>query len=386
VRSLVVAWLAAGLVPACAEPRGDADTMVDPLPWGLTDVSVLFPTDDAAIPNLLGAVNDRDGAPVVLLDEAVFGLLGTDVLYLTESANRDQHYPYLRVTALRLDPCVDSFDPHAVACVRAIRLVVQPIWPIEGGDSYDIYDASLHLFYALSEAEWSELLARYNAIRTADLSALPLTVHPVLADGLDSELARGLASMIVDFATADRMVRMTFMATGRSGNNWFWGGFDRGRDGTFAPIMLPGGGTEDGFTQFGRDSTLGVPEMIAFPTALLRNPTLDAMSASEVEAGLTRLYELENPLRSNATNVRCADCHLAEETKQHVLARRSLAELDVAERYHADDLGLDLGVVRTIENHGFNMHGFSYFQGEPAISQRVVHDSAEVVRFLRERP
>jgi hypothetical protein len=29
------------------------------------------------------------------------------------------------------------------------------------------------------------------------------------------------------------------------------------------------------------------------------------------------------------------------------------------------------------------MHGFSWFHDEPTVSQRVVNDSAEVVRFLR---
>src|SRR5690606_35862206 len=141
---------------------------------------------------------------------------------------RTEHFDYLRATSFRLDPCVDGLDPHAPACVRAIRLVLQPIWPIDGSDAFDIYDASLHLFYTLDDVAWATLLDRYGTIRTTDLSAAPLSVHPVLASaGLDSPFGQALRGLIAETATLARLTRMTFMATGRSGNNWFWGGFER---------------------------------------------------------------------------------------------------------------------------------------------------------------
>jgi hypothetical protein len=348
--------------------------------WGLVDVSVLFPTGTDDVPHLLGTVNDRDGTKVALLDESVFRLLGTEAPFLTETPDRDKHYPKLRVTSFRLDPCVDGLDPHAPTCERAIRLVLQPAWPV--GDGFNVFDASIHLFYALDSAQWTALLGEYDAIRTVNLSAKPLDVHPVLAaEGMDGPFATALKAVIVRHATTQNMIRMTFMATGRSGNNWFWGGFDREPDGTFAPIEIPGAGEEDAFHQHGRAVDMELPPMEGFPIELLNDPSLDALDDEAVTAGLRRLYEIENPRLSSATNTRCASCHLAAETKDHVLQRRMLDELDVPERYTAE--GLDLSWPRAGENRGFNMHGFSWFHDEPTVSQRVVNDSAEVVRFLR---
>jgi hypothetical protein len=350
--------------------------------WGLADVSVLFPMGDEDVPRLLGTVNERGGMPLALLDESVFKLLGTQAPFLTETPDRDKHYPKLRVTSFRLDPCVDGLDPHAPACERAIRLVMQPAWPV--GDGFDVFDASIHLFYALDEDRWTALLADYDAIRSTNLSGKPLNVHPVLdAEGMDGPFATALNDVIVRYATADTMMRMTFMATGRSGNNWFWGGFDRQADDTFAAIEIAGGGDEDGFHQHGRDVEIERPAIEGFPTELLDNISLDALDDATITAGLRRLYEIENPRTSNAINTRCAACHLAAETKDHVLTRRMLADLDTPERYTAE--GLDLGWPRTGENEGFNMHAFSWFRGRPTVSQRIVNESAEVVRLLNDR-
>jgi hypothetical protein len=349
--------------------------------WGLNDVSVLFPAGDEDVPHLLGTVNELDGKQVVLLDDAVFRLLGTEAPFLTETPDRDKHYDKLRVTSFRLDPCVDGLDPHAPACERAIRLVLQPAWPV--GDGFDVFDASIHTFHALDEERWTALLADYGAIRTTDLSAEPLRVHPVLAaEGVDGSFGSALEELIVRYATHDNLMRMTFMATGRSGNNWFWGGFDRRADGSFAPIELPGGSHEDGFHQHGRDVEMELPPIEDFPTAFLNNPGLDALDEDEVTAGLRRLYEIENPQRSSSTNTRCAACHLSAETKDHVLTRLQLEELESPERYTAE--GLDLRWPRGPENTGFNMHAFSWFRGQPSVSQRVVNESAEVVLLLRD--
>ncbi len=346
--------------------------------WGLNDVSVLFPTGTDDVPRLLGTVNDGK----TLLDESVFRLLGTEAPFLTETPDRDKHYPKLRVTSFRLDPCVDGLDPHAPACERAIRLVLQPAWPV--GDGFNVFDASIHLFYALDEARWTALVADYDAIRTVNLSAKPLGVHPVLAtEGMDGPFATALKAVIVRYATAETMTRMTFMATGRSGNNWFWGGFDRQADGSFAPIEIVGGGEEDGFHQHGRSVEIERPPIEGFPTALLDDHSLDALSDDEVAAGLRRLYEIENPRLSSATNTRCAACHLASGTKPYVLERRMLDELDTPERYTAE--GIDLSRPPIADDRGFDMHGFSWFHDAPAVSQRVINDSAEVVQVLRAR-
>jgi len=355
--------------------------------WGLNDVSVLFPTRPDDVPLLVGSVGTVDETKVVLLDPGLFQRLGKDVPFLTETPNRDKHYDKLRVTSFRLDPCVDGFDPHAADCTRSIRLVMQPIWPV--GDAFDTFDASIHLFYELGEAEWTTFVSSLDGLRTRDLSSAPLQVHPVLLEeGMDSPFGRGLTDLIRRFATADRIARMTFMATGRSGNNWFWGGFDRMPNGDFETFEIPVlGHHEDSFTQHGRELEMpAVPTLVDFPVALLRDHTLDAMTPDEATAAVITLHEYENPRIINATNLPCAHCHLANETKFHALDRLGLDEPTGEPRYLLAELpDVDLSVTPPANNRGNNMHGFSYFGDIPTIGARVVHESAEVVHFLRKR-
>ena len=364
---------------ADAGPKSD-DTGSQEVEWGLMDVSILYPAGNEHIPHLLGAQNEVEGNTRILLDEEVFDLSGTETFFLTETPNQDQHYEKLRVTSLRLDPCIDGFDPHAATCLRGLRLVLQPIWPL--GSDFDVIDASVHVFYELSPTEWTGFLDRYASIRTEDLSELPLGVHPVLSNDMEGPFATALRDLVTEFATSERMVRMTLMATGRSGNNWFWAGFDR--DGNaWNKMELLNGFEEDSFTQFGRDAFMSPPSPVhGFPSELLHNESLDVLSDAEVEAALQRVYEIENPTMTNATNVPCAACHIADETRGHVLERRGLMEMDVVERYANSNF--DLNAPKSDENIGKNMHAFSYFrQDAPTVSQRVVNESAEVVEALR---
>lgn len=374
-----------GQTTGCDGGTCDEGLCVPDFAWGLNDVSVLFPTRPTDVPHLVGPVGSVDGNKVLLLDPALFDRLGKDAPFLTETPNRDKHYDKLKVTSFRLDPCVDGFDPHAPDCARAIRLVMQPIWPI--GDAFDTLDASIHLFYELEEADWTSLISQVAALRTRDLSEAPLQVHPILVEqGVDSDFGRGLTGLIRRFATADRVTRMTFMATGRSGNNWFWGGFDRTESGDFERLEIPIiERDEDSFTQHGRDLVEPpVPPLEGFPTALLRNHTLDAMADDEVTDAIATLQEYENPTLTNATNLQCSFCHLAHEARFHALSRRGVMEPLGAPRYEpAAFFDEELVVEPPLDNRGKNMHGFSYFGDIPTISARVVHESAEVVGFLR---
>ena len=140
-------------------------------------------------------------------------------------------------------------------------------------------------------------------------------------------------------------------------------------------------GEQDSFTQFGRDSPIPIVPFDEFPWEFLRNDALDAQDAAAVTTGLTRLYEIENPTMSNATNVRCAACHLSAETRDYVQTRLQLSELDVPQRYTADSLDLSWPRRRRQQRQE---HARIQLLLQPAYDHPavVVNESAEVVRFL----
>ena len=186
-------------------------------PWGLNDVSVLFPVGDADVPLLLGAVNQRDAEAVTMLDESVFTQLGVDAPFLTETPNRNRHYGELRLSSFRLDPCVDGFDPHGTDCNPRDS----------AGDAADVA-IGIGLRY-LRRLDSLVLRAVGRAVGSSCWSTTPPYAPQICRrphcgctpcsrpkEWTASSEGRSTTSSSTT-QTPDAMTKMTFMATGRSG-------------------------------------------------------------------------------------------------------------------------------------------------------------------------
>ena len=381
---------------ACSAPEaGQAEADVsEARRWNVNDVSILYPLPEPGQGELLLPMRlPTEAGDKVLLPKAVFDMLGDDDAspypFLFEAPGRDRAYEMLRVTAVRVDPCFESLDPAAdEACVHQIRLSAQVM---SSPEEASLDDASVHLFYELDDAAFVSFLLALRPLRLREQNEgnEPLGPHPVMRrEGLDGRWAQRLHEILLDACDESNLVRMTFMATGRSGNNWFWGVLQRGDHGEFAPGTIPViEQASDAFTQFGTDDNPdGIPpettfEHPFFPGALLRGATIDALSDSEFDDAIDALARIQNPRLHSSATLNCAACHLAASTAHLATARRGLEA--VPETPSAFDAPTKQNVELVAAELGSrNMHAFSWFGGKPAISPRVVHDSAVSAHYL----
>jgi hypothetical protein len=391
LRSAVVLTLALAL--GCSDagdsrsPPCGRECDPDPLPWGVNDVSILYPSPEPGDAGSLLGMADGSGSDLgPLLPETLFQRLGQDTMYLTESPDRDEHYPHLRVVSARFDPCFEQRAPSAL-CRRAVRLVAQPIWELEGANgeviANDVYDASIHLFYELPDEDFVALTLGYKALVKGEAIAGPLGVHPVMErEGL-GDFARELNGLLLRHCGERNLIRMTLMATGRSGSNWFWGVFDRKASGAFElgsiPTMRPSE-TVDSFEIPPDQDPATLPKDDGFPVALLYEGWVDRMTEAELREAAADVYRIENPALVDSTNVRCSHCHLAGRSLDIAFRRRGL-ELPEDTAY-APPPGQNVEVRDPARHDRHNMHGFSYFKEDRAVSRRAVKESAASAAFL----
>lgn len=363
VRLAIFAILSAG----CS--RGSSS---EPYVPSANDVAILFPHPQPGEDHLLIAMSEE------LLPEALFAQLGDETLglpRLAEGAGGADVYPRLRVTSARIDPCFDRVEP----CQRQVRLVAQILFPLTDDEPEDpsLSDASIHLFYALDDEAFVDLLV---ALRDTGTESGPLGVHPgLLREGLDSPYAASIRAALVTACEAGTLTRFTFMATGRS-KNWFFGQFDRAADGTFALSTIPGlSATSDSFTDQGSMGfRFGTPLSVAwFPDALLATDTTVALSAAEFGEGVDLLARLANPTLVSTSQVSCAACHVADTT-------RLQASLDRGESSPASRFDfMSTLPAPNVPPTGFgNLHAFSWAFGEATVSARTAHEVELVVQAL----
>ncbi len=359
------------LLFACTGPNPEREREPEPEPWAINDVSILFPMPPPAeASELLIPMQRAEGT---LLPQAVFALLGApgqDVPYLIETADRDKLYPHLRVSALRVDPCFDEPDPaSATGCRRQVRLAVQPLH-----SDGTFMDASLHLFYGLDDEAFVRLLNRLRKLKTAPG---PLGVHPRLErEGLAGEAAGWLREALAECCSERTLVRLTFMSTGRAGDDWFFHELDRQADGSFKHIT----DRSDGFTELSRsaEDRNGAPRTDPqFPDALTVTRKLLALSEEELRGGVGLLRRLENPALTPTSQARCASCHLAPSTLAHVLEKRPGVAPAVD-----PELSATVAVAAGLSPGFRNLHAFSYAGSQPTVSPRTANESDRVARFL----
>ena len=404
IASVGLAALAASTLACSGVGQSEEDlTRATGVPkYVVNDVSVLYPLPQKGEGKYLLAMEQEtpDGKKV-LLPESVFAMLGDDAKtpypFLFEAPGREAAWKDLRVTSVRIDPCFEAADlVEARDCKRQVRLSAQVLVPSsEDPDEaeYSVTDASVHLFYELDEEAFVGMLLdlRELMLKKAHGGKNPsLGVHPVMAkEGLSGAWTRRFNEVLLGACDQSNLIRMTFMATGRSGNNWFWGILERGAGGKFEVGEIPVvEGPSDGFTQMGTDdnpdgiTAEATLEADFFPAALLRGETIDELSASAFEKAIDKLRAIENPAMHSSADVNCASCHLAPSIIRLATRRRGLAQVPETPSLYPPPSGQN-GKATGVDAFGSdNMHAFSYFHDEPAVSPRVVNESARIADYL----
>ncbi|MGE0548979.1 MAG: hypothetical protein AB7O24_13150 [Kofleriaceae bacterium] len=342
----------------------------------MNDVSIVIPLkvgESALMPSVANAAGEG-----VLISKELWQQIDDD-MPLTEGTQSEVLWPKMRVTSMRFDPCFEQHIPDT-SCRRVVRLVAQPVTEYPGSNEVLATDASLHLFYQLTDDQFVAMLLGYKELMVGERIADALYQHPVLArEGLDSEQSSGLNRLITSQLNPDNMIRVTEMATGRSGNNWFWFVYDRASDGSFARSLIPT--TEHDLD--GHDSTQRPPPVLddipGFPEKLLFNSLVDQMTEEELNKAAAEIYRIENPAIVDATNIKCSTCHVGMRVLDIAFQRRGLPLPEDPSFVVPAGQNMQL---RDESVSRRNMHGLGYFGKSTAVTRRVIKESALIADFL----
>ncbi len=402
--SLLTAALLASLGAACDSSVDDAAGAggsggsgaeggggggVDPGPGpsrapGMTDLSILFPLPSSAgeMDGLVAA--DDQGASGEVLPPAVFDAMPQLSFNFSD---KPSEYAALRAVAARLDPCFGSLD-LAGPCSAQLRLVMQPLAQNEG----DVVaaDAAVHLFYSLSEEEFTGLLGALTRAQSAADAEGPLGVHPAMArEGLSGASAQSIRAAMLAYAGADRLVRATFMQLGGQGNVWEFGGFEV-QGGALTPIGIAG--TSNLTQRFENNAFHDPPNFygavvpvippddfaIFYESDIAGTMTDDALRAAYVSA-----LRVENPTIHTADSVACVQCHTANAAIDWAERNTDLELEDQPSRFTSDH---DLTQPSPIfAERSMTVRAFGYQDRDVAVSRRTVYETATLVTYVRDK-
>ncbi|MGE0548978.1 MAG: hypothetical protein AB7O24_13145 [Kofleriaceae bacterium] len=357
-------------VGKCDSPSGDTPW------WSVNDVSIIVPLAKPGETELMPGVANADGGGALMSKDLWLQI--DDAVPLTEGTIAAIHWPNLRVTSMRFDPCFEQTIPDT-SCKRVVRLVAQPIEDLDGSGEVYAIDASLHLFYRLDDDQFVSMLLAYKQLigeRIPDA----LYQHPVLSRaGLGSELSTQFNQLISSNLGPDNMFRLTEMATGRSGKNWFWLIYERAEDGTYQRALVPTTPYDQDQFEISPRTPPQLNDIPNFPEKLLFDSYVDGMTEEELAQAATEIYAIENPAVVNSTNVKCSMCHVSGRILDYAFNRRGLPLPE--DPSFVVPAGQNMG-LRDEALSRLNMHGLGYFRTSTAVTRRVVKESAVVADFL----
>jgi hypothetical protein len=427
--SLGLGLLLGASVAACAMSNDDNaasgpardDELNESKALGMTDATILYPTPEKwdFVDDMLGP--SSEDARGELLPASLFAqiaelpapkMIGPDGNEVDPQkkllAKWADNFAYLRFVGIRLDPCFgETSNLGATNCLTTIRLVGQFLFPRAQNDSRPMFDsnASVHLFYKLSQSDFAALAKEMLALRIS--TGLPLQkalvspqqdgVHPTLKEqGLRGAYATALKAIILKYAGAETLDRIALSVEDRVGTGggyynqqqvpdtrWVFGGFEH-RNGSLVPLNIGSLGdytglqTVDSFpTRRGDKNLVTVSPAITVSDDILGafNPVKQengSFALTDREKGRDAARKLQNPNDYTTKNADCVSCHMA---KQALIlpANQPSSDLD----FKSYTFRLD----RTHESLGpFRMFGWE--QGRPIISARVVNETANVLEFL----
>jgi hypothetical protein len=262
--------------------------------------------------------------------------------------------------------------------------VLQPLY-LRGGVPF-AHDIALHAFYPIPRGELAgvvEDLRRLAAIQRAPRGAA-LGVSPAAAAG-DAAYLAGLRALVTRYARADQLARLTVIGqvADSAAFAWLFRGLDRRGD-DMVPIAIPGiAAAEQSVQLAGGDTVYRAEPVVDLPAgfALAINGPRFAQATGDQRAGaVAALAAVQNPSLHNTEDTQCIGCHLAT----FLTARR------------AATTGIDPAALpawfagpaapRTIARDDPRVvRAFGWAGPAPAISQRVVNDTAEVLAEIEAR-
>ncbi len=393
--------------------HGDVDPG-GPIAAQMNDVSILFPLPQTAadIGSLLAP--SAAGARGTLVPQALY----TNVAELPGSTPTTAQptnglagysiasYDDLRVVSVRIDPCfaVMHPDPHGAGCPPQVRLVFQEVRAGDGG-APQAFDSALHAIYSLPRNELLTLARKLVALRqandVANASAGALGPHPVVVQqGLAGAMSAGVQKLILQYVGEQNLVRVAMFGTDDQ-LNWIFRANDMADAGADAaagaamttPFLIPNETSGDPHLQTVNSASRppDVPPLGAFALGWFFQPMIT--SPDDIEplggenenptpqmsnAAFAALLRLEDPTQRTFDTTDCGSCHLTT----------PLAKLIALPEGNDDTntTAADRAVTYDLTLPRIDLHAFSYDGTSPTVNQRVVNETAAVVRYFAALP
>lgn len=361
-----------------------------PLPVGpteaqlsLNDVSFLLPLPESGREVSLPSVF-APGLGGPLLPRALADALPS----LVEGQRSDEVVSELRVVSIRVDPCFPSaaVEPR---CLSQVRLVAQPVTVGDGGVT--TRDATVHLFYTLDQAAFSQVTDRLFLLdeRAGAQTDGPLGVHPVIsAQGLEGPYFGRLWEVVLATCGAGTLSRVAVMTVDAAGRTWQFAAFNvvegRLEDDTIPRLPLL---KVQAFQEFGSESFRNGALVPGAPNdrldTLLSERDMRLADPTTLRRAMSSALLVENPHRSSPKTVDCASCHVASRARSNAEAfHRNIP--DLPERFVSS---FDLRRLDQVGDDPRALRAFGYFGARSAFSQRTINESAVVAESLeRLRP
>lgn len=353
-------------------------------PLGMNDVSILLPLPrDPGMPVLAGLVGD--GAAMV--DRRWYDALVASRGDIAPRNGAAIGFDDFQVVAVRFDLCDRSVvGPCPRGSAGRLRLVLQPMY-LRGGATF-AHDVALHAFYEVPASELRDMVGALRQL--AAIQRLPmgtaLGVSPSAAAG-DAAYLGGLRQLVRRYARGDNLVRLTVIGqvAESAAFAWLFRGLDRQGDG-FVPLTIPEiAATQQTAQLAGGDTVYRVAPMVDRPAGFelaINGPRFAAASPADQAAAVAALTEVQNPTLRGTEDTQCIGCHLGT----FLMARRAAmtgiepASLPV---WYATPAAR--GVHTIAREDPRVVRAFGWAGNAPAISQRVVNDTAQALEDIEAR-
>ncbi len=363
--------------------------------WNLNDVSYLLPLDQA--------LEDRE-----LIPTAVYQRLPS----MDGSRIGSEPYSQLKAVGIRIDPEASE--------VRMVWQEVHPGLSASFTASLTTEDSGLHSFYHLTQDQMRRLLAGLHQLKQemiqkdirADTFQLELQVHPAFqVPAIAAEFREKLRHLILEACNADNLFQMTVMQVNPAFEDtwWVFTGIAKNEKGEWVPMTIarltdPSGMNRPQIEQKLFHMGHGFDETGKYPVQMklsvipnvekeLNLNQIDTHTHATSERDLPQfkfamraLNAFENPHRFNAKTLDCVECHLTEGTRFFI--NQEFPEIKSDEQamsllYQNPNPNLYHLKNKTVSTKSTKiLRAFGYYGSEPAVNQRVIHESAEVAEWI----
>ena len=384
-----------------------AQAQVSPeLRWTSTDLSIFLPLPKTPQDDTLLHADSVGAYGPLIATELFKRVPKLDMVTRTN----EEEYSKLRAVGFRIDPCYPGLYG---GCRRQIRIVWQPIyWVPQSGsptgapdNSVSTTDVGVHTFYDLSEQEFNQVLKEVWQLKVATGISTegPLTVHPaIVAQGMNGNYLRQIEHIVLSHTGLEKMSRLTFMLVRGDSVLWTFGGFNVENS---KPVPLPiprlqpiatGQGPQNLQVFFNRSFSRDNFQQSDLNPAPVGKDTFNLLMRdsgnirptedhNEIFESMASIYRIENPDYHNPETMDCVSCHVAQAARNYTKERfGAMVFKDIISSF-AFKSKMDLQNVSESNWFTNNLHAFSYFGDQVAISQRSINEAAAVADGLNER-